>query len=192
MLCSAGDRISKSKNADNEGIRMARRSQRDGLARGKYTRMGKGIAFLTAGLVILFGGNALGVGMVLQAHDDRRVLAEGVRTTGVITRVEFSTSGRQKEYKELTVSFLTEDRRVYAKGARERYYEHIDGSKSTVADEMHGEKRVVFYDRSDPSKSVIEGAPQSFTAGYLVITLSVGFGASFIWTGGCGLRRKQA
>ncbi|WP_341392694.1 DUF3592 domain-containing protein [Arthrobacter sp. G119Y2] len=154
--------------------------------------MAKATAFLIAGLVIFFGGNTLGVGMILQAHDDRRILEEGVRTTGVIISVKFSTGGRQKEYKELTVSFLAEDRRAYAKGARERYYEHIDGSKSKVADEMHGEKRVVFYDRSDPSNSVIEGAPQSFTAGYLVITLSVGFGASFIWTGGCGLRRKQA
>ena len=171
---------------------MARRSKRGRLAKGKYTRKAKATVFLIAGMVIFFGGFTLGVGMVLEAHDDRRVLDEGVRTTGVITNVEFSTSGRQKEYKELTVSFLTEDRRVYAKGARERYYEHIDGSKSTVSDEMHGEKRVVFYDRSDPSKSVIEGEPQSFTAGYLVIMLSVGFGASFIWTGWGGLRRKQA
>ena len=75
---------------------MARRSKRDRLAKGKYTRMAKAIAFLIAGMVIFFGGFTLGVGMVLEAHDDRRVLDEGVRTTGVITNVEFSTGGRQK------------------------------------------------------------------------------------------------
>lgn len=171
---------------------MARRSGRDRLAKGKYARTAKATAFLIAGLLIFFGGSALGMGVVLKAHDDHRVLDEGVRTTGVITKVEFSTGGRQKEYKELTVSFLTEDRRIYAKGSRERYYEHIDGPKSTVATEMHGEKRIVFYDRSNPSKSVIEGEPQSFTAGYLVIMLSVGFGASFVWTGWGGLRSNQS
>lgn len=171
---------------------MARRTKSGALAKGKYTRRAKALAFLIAGLVIFAGGNAVGVGMVLEAHDGRRVLAEGVRTTGVITKVEFYTDGRRHEYKDLTVYFLTEDRRVYGKRTLERYYDRREGSKSTVADRMHGERRVVFYDRSDPGNSVIEGATQSFTEAYLVIMFAVGFGVSFIRTGWVGLRRTQA
>ncbi|MBP3044362.1 DUF3592 domain-containing protein [Arthrobacter jiangjiafuii] len=154
--------------------------------------MAKALAFLLAGLVIFVGGSTLGVGMVLEAQDDRRVLAEGVRTTGVITKVEFYTDRRRHSYKDLTVYFLTEDRRVYGKRTLERYYDHVEGPESTVADQMHGEKRVVFYDRSDPGNSVIEGATQSFTVAYLVILLAAGFGAAFIRSGWVGLRRRQA
>lgn len=154
--------------------------------------MAKALAFLIAGLLVFFGGSIVGIGMVLDAHTDRRVLSEGVRTIGVVTNVGFSTGGRQHEYKDLTVSFLTLDRSVYTKGSRGRYYAHIDGSKPAAAEALQGQRMVVFYDRADPSKSVIEGAPKSFAEGYLVIIFSAAFGASFIWTGWVGLRRQQA
>ena len=165
---------------------MAGRSKSGAPAKGKYTRMAKALAFLVAGLVIFVGGSAAGVAQVLEAHDDRRVVAEGVRTTGVITKVEFYTDRRRHSYKDLTVYFLTEDRRVYGKRTRERYYDYVEGPESKVVDQMHGEKRVVFYDRSDPTNSVIEGATQSFTVAYLVILLAVCFGASFIRSGWMG------
>lgn len=169
---------------------MAGRSKSGAPAKGKYTRMAKALAFLLAGLVIFLGGNAAGVGIFLEAQDNRRVLAEGVRTTGVITKVEFYTDRMRHSYKDLTVYFLTEDRRVYGKRTLERYYDYVEGPESTVADQMHGEKRVVFYDRSDPSNSVIEGDVRSFTEAYLVILLAVVFGSAFIRSGWAGLRRK--
>ena len=167
---------------------MSGRSKKGRPSEGKHARMVKAAAFLIAGLIIFFGGNAWGISSVLEAHDDRRLQAEGVRTTGIITNVEFYTDGKRREYKDMTVSFLTEDRRVYGKRASERYNNRVEGSKSTVAGQLYGEKRVVFYDRSDPTNSVIEGAPQSFGIGYLAIMLSLGFGASFMWTAWVGLR----
>ncbi|WP_354181928.1 DUF3592 domain-containing protein [Arthrobacter sp. UYP6] len=152
--------------------------------------MAKSLAWLVAGLMIFVGGNVVGIGNVLDAHNDRKLLSGGVRTVGVVTNVGFSTGGRGSEYKDLTISFLAENSSVYAKGLRQRYYSKTEGSKSAVSDELQGKEITVFYDRSDPSKSVIEGSPESFTAGYLLIALSLGFGASFMRTGVVGLGRK--
>lgn len=169
---------------------MIGRSTNSRPAKGKSRRKTKALLWLVVGIVILVGGNAVGIGNVLDAHADRKIMSGGVRTVGVITNVEFSSGGRGAEYKDLTVSFLNDHNRVYAKGLRERYYSHAEGPKAAASTALLGKERTVFYDRADPNKSVIEDSPESFTAGFLLMALSLGFGASFIRTGAAGLDRE--
>ena len=133
----------------------------------------------------------MGVGNAVDAHIDRKVRSEGFRTVGVVTDVNFYSGARGSEYKVLTITFLTTDRSVYAKGFRERYNSKREGSKSAVSDELHGNKMIVYYDQSEPSRSVIEDSTESYTAAALLITFSAAFGISFIHTGVAGLRGRH-
>lgn len=171
---------------------VSRRSTNKRQAERRATQIIKSLSLLVAGLIILVGGSAVGISNVVDAYSDRKLLSEGVQTIGVVTAVNFSTGGRGNEYKDLTVSFLTTDRSVYAKGFRERYYSKAEGSTSEVTDELNGQRMTVFYDRADPRRSVVEGGVQSYTAAYLVIITALAFGASFIGTGAAGLSRKYA
>ena len=171
---------------------VSRRSTNKRQAERTATRIIKSLSFLLAGLIILVGGSAVGIGNFGEAHNDRKLLSEGVQTVGFVTAVNFSTGGRGREYKDLTVSFLTTDRSVYAKNFRDRYYANAEGSTSEVTDELTGQRMTVFYDRADPRRSVIEGSGESYTAACLVIITAFAFGASFIGTGVAGLSRKYA
>lgn len=127
------------------------------------------IASLIIGSIMLVQGIVNGVSWANYAHEDRDLIAEGARATGVITDIELNIRhGRGTEsYTIFTVSFTAENGKTYTHiDDNEPYRSREDGDLEEVSKKWLDKEVTVLYDPSDPNNAVVEGWENSISMAY--------------------------
>lgn len=119
----------------------------------------------------------MGGGGIYSAHQDHKLVSNGVYSVGEVTEVEFKSGRRTKEYTIITVPFIASDGNQYSSESKERYRENQHGSKEERTAELLNSEQKVFYDPEDPNKSVIEGKEKPYLGPVIQLTLLGGIGA---------------
>lgn len=128
------------------------------------------LAFLTVGL---WGG----AGGTYAAHQDRTLVSTGAHSTATVSDVEFAAYRSGRTSAIMTVPFVAADGRQYSTEARERYRERRDGPKDEFAAALEERELTVFYDPTDPDKSVVEGQERPYAGPIILLILPGGLGA---------------
>lgn len=138
---------------------------------------------LIVGILVVAFSFAFCAPMVTNAYEDRRLLTEGTKTTGVITDVNFRSGARGMDHKGIKVTYRANDKAFYSVWIEEKYYSHREGDRATTTERLMRSPMVVFYDPDKPSRAVIENRESSLTYGWAFFISTILFGALIIWAG---------
>lgn len=134
-------------------------------------------AFAVIALLFLSSGLFFGAGGIYSAHQDHKLVSNGVHSVGQVTEVDFQSGRRNKMYTVITVPFTAEDGKQYYAEGTERYRDESHGSREERTEELLDSKQTVFYDPEDPNKSVLEGKERGYFVPIALLTLLGGMGA---------------
>lgn len=149
------------------------------------TARGGGYALLVIAFVFLGGGLGLGLPRVFEAREDRQIVSDGARVSGVISEVDF-TSRRGRLTAVKTVTFTAGGTEYTAQG-RERVSERRDGSRDAIARSLLGDRVTVFHDPTDPRRNVMEDHEASLAAPLFLVFFLGGTGSVLAFIGVTGM-----
>lgn len=146
------------------------------------------------GIVVLLFGLVMFGGVAYEAVRDHRLIASGTQTVGKITDTEWGRCGTKKHKRPCVYPVLTyEDQNgeKYTKsGPSINYREKEDGPKSSFADTLYGNEYTLYYDPSNPEKSVVEGEEGQYWI--LIFTLfPIAFGGFIVYVMAHSAIRKR-
>lgn len=148
---------------------------------------------LLSGLFILLVGVFLGADYVSEAREEQRIVAEGTRTVGTVTDVNFK-SGHSKHRgarKIIDVSYSAGSRGPHTVTYRDSYRSKTEGSKEEVRKKLVGTEVGVFYDPAHMDKAVVEGEASSIAGAYRWGAIVGGFGLLFALIGAWEMKQKR-
>ncbi|MCC9204107.1 DUF3592 domain-containing protein [Arthrobacter sp. zg-Y769] len=146
---------------------------------------------LMIGAFLLIVGIVFGVIDLGDAREDHRLMADGVRTQGVVTEVDFERMRKRSMRKVISVAYDVESGRTHSTSYSERYRRKKEGSTSDVYWEMVGSKVPLFYDPAHPGKAVVEGDERSFSGASLRGGGAVLMSTMFLVPAIRGFRKKR-
>lgn len=150
------------------------------------TARGGGYALLVLAFVFLGGGLGIGLPRVFEAWEDRQIVSDGARVTGVISDVDF-TSRRARLTAIKTVTFTAGGATEYTAEGRERVNERRDGPRDAIAENLLGDRVTVFHDPTDPRRNVVEDHEASLAAPLFLVVFLGGAGSVLAFIGVAGL-----
>lgn len=138
--------------------------------------------------------------LVSGANADKNLMQNGVRVEGTVVDVRYdmrnnrnnnSNNNSNKSKKITIVEYVAEDGVKRTTSHSEKTSSSTSSSSKSIAG-MIGEKKVVYYDSSDPSKVVVEGWERDKSMGLIFIGFIALFSIFMIVKSGLELRKKRS
>lgn len=142
------------------------------------------IAAWALGIVVLLFGLVMFGGITYETVRDHRLISQGTQTVGKVTSVDFGSCGTRKNRKTCAFPELTyidqNGNEHFRQGPNITYREKEHGYKTVFADTLYGNEYTLYYDPSNPEKSVVEGQEGSYWI--LIFTLfPIAFGGFILY-----------
>lgn len=133
------------------------------------SRWGNAISGIIVGILVIISGVILGAHYYSLAAKDHRILAEGVKTVGTVTDIQFDIRSNKKNHSEktVTVSYTTQNGEDHEVDSTTRYNMSREGSTQNVEDQLLNQEKTVFYDPDNTSNAVVEGWQEKYSHSYV-------------------------
>lgn len=142
------------------------------------------IAAWALGIVVLLFGLVMFGGITYETVRDHRLISQGTQTVGKLTDAEWGRCGTKKHKRPCVYPVLTYEDQNGEKhtksGPSINYREKDDGPRSVFVETLYGNEYTLYYDPSNPEKSVVEGQEGSYWI--LIFTLfPIAFGGFILY-----------
>lgn len=119
-----------------------------------------------------------GVTGVLTFLDDKKLVSEGVKVTGIVKNVEF-IDFMEDSRATLTIEFTANDK-IHTVESTRTYYDLTDEAENEITEKTLGNEIVIFYDSENPDRNIVEGSNNKIMKPLFLVFIAYLAGSYFI------------